>query len=453
MPSFDEFSIRAPRSTGDIILISSSKIFNLVYTISKSLNEPEGARRREKVLRNGNNPTVIDQRNATRLRVLEQIRTSGQISRIDIAASLQTSPATVTSATADLMAAGLIHETAGEASPDAAKRGRPRVLLELNANSNIIAGVKVARDVIMVMLVDFQGNELAQTQFRLTEPRMSAETLVVTIGRAVNEACETLGKTIADVSGIAIGLAGQVVAEQNFIYWSSSITENNVDLDPILSQQLPCPAFVENDANLVAKGEQLFGLGQGLQNFLVITIEHGVGLGIVLGGALYRGERGCGAEFGHTKVQLDGALCQCGQRGCLEAYVSDYALMREAVIAMQDDKPSSVADIRKSAEDGNPSAIAVLERASRMFGMGVSNLVNLFDPERIILSGRTSSIEHLCSEQVKEHIRNNVVQVDAPTPEILAHDWGGLMWAKGAAAYGIEQVSVLQVLEMNAHGA
>ena len=95
---------------------------------------------------------------------------------------------------------------------------------------------------------------------------------------------------------------------RNFVHWSSSITERNIDFSHLLSNELPCPAFVDNDANLVAKAEQLFGLGKGLKNFLVVTIEHGVGLGIVLDGKLYRGERGCGAEFGHTKVQLDGAL-------------------------------------------------------------------------------------------------------------------------------------------------
>ncbi len=78
--------------------------------------------------------------------------------------------------------------------------------------------------------------------------------------------------------------------------------------------------------------ELYFGEGKGIEDFLVVTVEAGVGLGIVLGGRIYRGTRGCGAEFGHMKVQIDGALCRCGQRGCLEAYVADYALLREAAL-------------------------------------------------------------------------------------------------------------------------
>ncbi len=351
------------------------------------------------------------------------------------------------------MSAGLIRETAGDSPADSGKRGRPRVLLELDPTSQVIAGLKIARDMILVMLVDFKGNEIKQSQYMLQDPRMPADTFVQEIRKAVEETCHQADLSLSDVSGISIGLAGMIDAERNFVYWSSSITENNVDFRPKLEAGLPCPAFIENDANLVAKAEQLFGLGRGHRNFLVVTIEHGVGLGIILNGKLHRGERGCGAEFGHTKVQLDGALCQCGQRGCLEAYVSEYALMREAVIAMQDSSPKSVSDIQKRADDGDIGAKSVLERASRMFGMGVSNLINLFDPEQIIVSGAKENIGHLCSDEVLERIKSNVVKVDAPLPEIKPHDWGDLMWAKGATAYGIEQVSILKVKEMASHAS
>src|SRR5690606_19716487 len=94
------------------------------------------------------------------------------------------------------------------------------------------------------------------------------------------------------------------------------------------------PVLIDNDANMVTLAELWFGAGRALNDFAVVTIEHGVGMGLVLNHRLYRGAMGQGMEIGHTKVQLDGALCRCGQRGCLEAYVADYALVREASTAL-----------------------------------------------------------------------------------------------------------------------
>jgi len=405
------------------------------------------------MLKSKASPVSLDQRNVTRLRVLEHIRTKGAVSRIDIASALQTSPATVTAATADLISAGLIKEIESETQSKSAKRGRPRVLLQLDGRSFLVAGLKIARQMISVILVDFEGNEVTSHNYALETARMSPDEFVVTIRNALEEACAKSDGSIQHLAGVSIGVAGLVDAKRNFVHWSSSLTERNVDFSQLLDKELPCPAFIENDANLVAKAEQLFGLGKGLTNFLVVTIEHGVGLGIVLNGKLFRGERGCGAEFGHTKVQLDGALCQCGQRGCLEAYVGGYALIREMTVTGHAGEIQSVSDIYDRASSGDERAISVLARAGQMFGLGISNLINLFDPECIIMSGAQMSFEHLCTDEVLTRIRTGVVKVDAPLPEIKVNHWGDQMWSKGAAAYGIEQVSILKVGELSANAS
>lgn len=395
----------------------------------------------------------LDQKDITRLRILECIRNAITISRTDIASKLQTSPATVTAATSDLISAGMIQEFEGETQGKDSRRGRPRVLLRLKPEAHLIAGLKVAREMISVVVQDFQGDEVTQHEMTLKHVQMAPDELALEIKRAVSAACRVIGKSITDLSGISVSIAGHVDATANFVHWSSSIIGRNIELGPIFARHFPCPAFIENDANLVAKAEQLFGEGRGIDNFLVVTIEHGVGLGIVLNGELYRGKRGCGAEFGHTKVQLDGALCQCGQRGCLEAYVGDYALIREINVAGSGAPSRRLDDIFSDAARGDAHAVAVLERAGQMFGMGLSNLINLFDPERIILSGTQTRFDHLHTDAVMERIRRGVVNVDAPLPEIRVHHWGDLMWAKGAAAYGLEQVSMLQVKDLARHAA
>ena len=177
----------------------------------------------------------------------------------------------------------------------------------------------------------------------------------------------------------------------------------------------------------------------------------------MINGQIYRGTRGCGAEFGHTKVQLEGALCRCGQRGCLEAYVADYALVREAAsIGFLDlDQPieNHVSRLLTAAKDGDPTAKTIVDRAGRMFALGLANLVNVFDPQLIILAGEQMQFDHLYAQDVLESIKNSIVQVDQSPPEVVIHRWDDLMWAKGAAGYaleGVEEAAVVQVTAQNA---
>jgi len=395
----------------------------------------------------------LDARALTRLRVLNCIREAGEASRTDIAAALRLSPATVTFVTSGLMAGGLIEEVAGQDAPDTARRGRPRVALRLTHGRFYIAGIKVAREVLSILILDFDGTELGLHNVPLVEPCMDPTDLVLTIRDGVTKACEALPGGVRALAGISIGLPGQINAAARFVHWSSSLTQRNTDLGPLLAAHLPCAAFVENDANLVAKAEQLFGEARGLSNFLVVTVEHGVGMGIVLDGQLLRGERGCGAEFGHTKIVLNGALCQCGQQGCVEAYVGSYALLRRAEEMLGAGAVPNVRSLVQLAATGNDAAQAVLDQAGQVFGLGLSNLINLFDPERIILAGASHRIAHLHSDEVLAQVRQNVVKVDAPLPDIRVHHWNDQMWARGAAAMGIEEVSALKVKELGKDAA
>jgi len=240
-----------------------------------------------------------------------------------------------------------------------------------------------------------------------------------------------------DLWGVGIGLAGIVDAAMGHVHWSPNLDARNVDLSAVMTRVLGVPAYLDNDANLVAVAEKRFGLGQGHDTFVVVTIEAGVGMGLVLGGEIYRGTRGCGAEFGHTKVQLEGALCRCGQRGCLEAYVADYALEREARTLLGPDctMPQLV-----QATATDPAAASIIDRAGRMFALGLANLVNVFDPSLIILAGEQVRFDHLYADTVLAEMRKSIVQVDAPPPDVVVHAQGEEMWARGAAAYALDHV-------------
>ena len=279
------------------------------------------------------------------------------------------------------------------------------------------------------------------------------DALATEIAIGLKALASNLGRKLGDISGVGVGISGVVDANDSLVYWSPSLNQRNVPFGEILSTCLGTPTYVDNDANLVAMAELVFGIGKDYSDFIVITIESGVGMGIVLDGQIYRGTRGCGAEFGHIKVQLEGALCRCGQRGCLEAYVADYALVREANsindLKLYSSTSQSVTAILEAARAGNTTANSVIERAGRVFAMGLANLVNIFDPELIILAGEQIQFDHLYADAVIDEMQKSIVKVDKPAPDVVVHKWDNLMWARGAAAYALNfvQDTAVEALE------
>lgn len=387
-----------------------------------------------------------DQKHAGRTTILAAIRKAGRIARVDLAQQTGISPPTVTALTAELISFGLIQEVA--ANQPSAGRGRPRVDLAVRGAALRVAGVKLTHRSASMVILDFAGHEVAD--FTTILPHSTAPTSVVVsaIASAVRAGADQAG---VGIDALGLGIQGVVDATRGFVYWSPSLDERNTPLGAMLAEALSLPVFVDNDANLVAMAEKHFGYGRGVSDFIVATIENGVGMGIVLGDEVYRGTRGCGAEFGHTKVELDGALCRCGQRGCLEAYVADYALLREAVVATGltgTGDANQLDALFAAAKNGDAIAQSIFLRAGRIFAMGLANIVNIFDPQLIILSGERMQYDYLYADEVIASIRNSIVQIDLPPPEVRIHKWGDQMWAKGAAAFAIEGAAKIALENM-----
>ena len=317
--------------------------------------------------------------------------------------------------------------------------------LKIRGAAHLVAGIKVSAHSAAVCFLDFEGNTTGSYETPLFAFSLSAQEMVDFIETTLRDACAANDLALEVLSGVGLGVAGIVDAESGLVYWSPTLSERNVKLRNLLSKVLPLPIFIDNDANLVTKAEQLFGEGKGVSDFIVITIEQGVGMGIVIDNQVYRGTRGCGAEFGHTKVHLDGALCRCGQRGCLEAYVADYALLREASILglsrEVSSAPERLNELFRAAKAGDDAAQSIFHRASRMFALGLANIINIFDPKLIILSGERMQLDYFYAQDVLDSVKSIVLQIDAPLPEVRIHKWGDLMWAKGAAAYAMDGIS------------
>ncbi|MDB2407462.1 ROK family transcriptional regulator [Jannaschia sp.] len=386
---------------------------------------------------------TMDQRRGGRARVLHAIRRAGRIARVDIARATGISAATVTALTAELLGEGLIERTQDDQASEAIRRGRPREALKIRGGARLVAGIKVSHRDFTVLLVDFEGTEIGVKEVARTETASPPEGLADAIVAATAAACAAHGRVLSEVSGICVGLAGHVDGARGHVHWSSALDRRGVDMAPLLAARAPCPVFLENDANLVAKAEQLFGRGRDVDDFVVVTVQHGIGLGVVLGGTLHRGARGCSGELGHTKVTIDGALCQCGQRGCLEAYAGGYGLRARAAEA---GLPEMDLDGLRAAERaGDPAVLRLLADARRYFALSLANLISILDPDLVILAVETDTVHPLCTPEVIDAVRRLSLSVDAPPTEISVHAWGDRMWAEGAAAYGIERVEALSV--------
>ncbi len=378
--------------------------------------------------------------------VLAAIRRLRRAARVDLARDTGISAATVTSITAELVAEGLVEEVL-DAAPEAGERGgargRPRVLLRLRPDAFLVGGAKISEDHITVTLMDFEGGEQLHHVARMPRGSATAAPVVGHLRDAVAESLRRLGRDFEALDCLGVGLPGFLEASRRLVHWSPCFRARDVDFGALLDAAFGCPVFLDNDANLAALAEQWFGYGRGVPEFLVVTIEHGVGIGIVLDHKLYRGGRGIGAEFGHTKVELDGALCRCGQRGCLEAYVADYALLREATTALdlgahQRDRQAELDALFAAAKAGDPMALSIFSRAGRMLGMALANLVNIFDPALIIFSGEQMRYDFLYGARVLDQMRDNALSLDRPPPQVRVHKWGDRLWAMGAAALAID---------------
>lgn len=392
-------------------------------------------------------PVRAESQRTLRQQVFNCVRASGLIARVQVAKDLGVSPASVTVAANELIEAGLIEEVTAAKDNDGPMRGRPAVMLGVRPGAYRVVGVKLSDRELSAVVMDFAGNMLAHVVIpRHPLPMSNAQALAVTLG-LIDNVCTRAGIARTDLAGVGIGMPGFVDVAAGEVLWSSVLNERNVPLAALLSKELGLAVLVDNDANLLALAELWFGAGRGLSDFAVVTIEHGVGMGFVMNHRIYRGAQRLGMELGHTKVQLDGALCRCGQRGCLEAYIADYALAREAATALnwvhRDGQPINVMleSLFDHAKAGNTTALSIFRRAGRYLAMGLSNVINMFDPALIILSGERMRYDYLYANETLAEMDHLTIATGRPRPPISVHAWGDLLWAQGAAALALDDLS------------
>lgn len=379
--------------------------------------------------------------------VFERIRSLGRVSRSDVARDLGVSPGSVTSAVTALMEAGLVREIPRAARDTATVRGRPPVDLSVVADARHVLGLNLRDGLISAVVTDFNGQVLADAERPVQTGARLLDAVLTDIAHLVDRMLGPLGMASDDLAAVGIGLPGFIDHDAGAVLWSPILRDRKVALGPVLATRLGMPVYLDNDVNLLALAELWFGMGRDLSSFAVVTIEHGVGMGLILDTALYRGARGMGLEIGHTTVQLDGALCRCGQRGCLEAYVADYALVREASTALEWDlqtaRPTeqTLEILYAQAKAGNEAARLIFERAGRYLSLGLANVIRVFDPELLLISGARLRYDLLYAEEVLSDMHRFSDRIGRGRTDVAINTWGDTVWARGGAALALSAVT------------
>jgi predicted NBD/HSP70 family sugar kinase len=373
--------------------------------------------------------------------VLQTIHLEGPISRIEIASRLRLSPAAVTSITADLIERGLIYE-ARQASSEGV--GRKAILLEVNYEQALVAGVKVSNVAITVALTNLNAEVLhAETR---SLPATEPEAVSNEIAQAFERLCSHAGKSIG---ALGVNLPGIVDSDQKSVRHSPLLGWNRVPLGDILEDRLGVPVLVENDVNALALAEAWYGHGREHESFLVLTLGRGVGLGIVLNGELYRGPNGGAGEIGHVLVDPRGPEARHAQRGTLESYISDEALLREARKRIEGFADgATVEQLVDHSRKGDPGALAIYSEAGQILGRAMSTLVNILAPSLIVLSGEGMRAADYLLPSAETELQRRSFGDLAERLRLVVDPWGDDAWARGAAGLAASRYLTAAAMSM-----
>lgn len=321
--------------------------------------------------------TVKDVRRGNSAMLLQSLFFGGPASRNDLCAATGLSPATVSTMTGDLLGDGIVVE-AGQVDSDG---GRPRVLLRVNPSYGFAIGVDVGETQVRVELFDLEMKEQARALYALRSARHDPELVARHILTGVGQVIADSGVSPSQVLGVGVGVPGIVEAGPEALVRAATFGWEAVPLGTMLRAGTPLPLHVDNGAKTMGQAELWFGSGRGAGDAIIVLMGSGVGGTIVIDGKIFRGASRAAGEIGHVKIVGGGRRCRCGGHGCLEAYVGAEAILERAGISA--DSADEEAALAALLATGSP----VLDETADLLGIGLSNLIHLFNPSRIVIGG------------------------------------------------------------------
>jgi N-acetylglucosamine repressor len=377
-------------------------------------------------------------RDLNRSIALNLIAGRGPISRTELARESGLPAATITRIAGDFVRAGLVTETGSEESSG----GRRPVLLTINPGAGHVVGVKLREDSMTVALCDLACTVVHYCEEPFAsgiQPYQAVEVISAAVEGCIAEA----EVSRAGVFGVGVGISGLIDSARGVCRYSAILGWSDVELGPALEFKLRMQVRIDNDVNTLAVAERHFGAGRDVQDFLLVTVGRGIGLGIVVGGEIYRGAHGGAGEFGHMTVDTsaDAPLCNCGKRGCLEAIASDYGILRAASGADPGHHvEDAMAAVLARARNGDTHVRAIFSRAGSALGVALANLVNIFEPALLLIGGEGLRAEELITEPMRATLPQHVFGRSGEDVTLAVRRTTEVEWARGAASLVLREV-------------
>ena len=392
-------------------------------------------------------------RDLNRCLVLSTVRNSEPISRIDIAKKLNLSPSAISNITNELISKEFIREIGPGSSQNL---GRKPTLLEVDPQTWYVVGIDFERITsIRVGIANLKGKLTAKTEGPVKDasPSQVVDLIAELIDRLINKVNIKRERII----GIGMGTPGLLDQKEGKVIYSVHLGWRNVSLRELVEKKTGALLIIDTDTNAPALAEQRYGAGKGTRDLIYITIGSGLGAGIIIDEQIYHGIDGTAGEFGHTIIDPNGPLCSCGNRGCLEALVTESSIMKQATEGINKGEATLINNlaqkqgnltpkiIYEAASKGDKFAIQIIQKTGYYLGLGLVNLVNLLNPEVIVIGGDISQVADILLKPVKEVVSSRALSAPAQRVKIIASHFGKDAGILGAATLFLE--SVFQIPE------
>jgi predicted NBD/HSP70 family sugar kinase len=364
-------------------------------------------------------------------RVAEALRARGPRTRAELVALTGLSRPTVTAGVADLTAAGLVTEQLSDAARPVG--GRPASVVRLTRAAGLAVGVDVGRRHVRAAVADLGHVGLAEHAEPLSADADDHPAQVLDLAAAlVDRVLAESGAHRDDVVGLGLGVPAPVTRDGRI--GSPPLLPAWAHLLPgvELSRRLDRPVRLDNDANLGALAEYVWGAGRGCADLVYVKIATGIGAGIVLDGRLYRGASGTAGELGHVTLDASGPVCRCGNRGCVELAAGGRALLDSARLSRPD--VSDLASLVREAADGDAGCRRLIIDAATQLGFALGGLVNLLNPQRIVLGGELGGAVDLMREPLQRGLGDTAMAAAVAAVEVVPGELGGRAAALGGVA-------------------
>ncbi len=358
--------------------------------------------------------------------VLQLIIEKEPISRADIAQVSGLHKATVSSLVNELLEEELIYES----GPGESSGGRRPVILHFNKVAGFAIGIDIGVNYVLSVLTDLKGNILIEKNQPL-EQTVYSEVMSI-VKNMIQLLIDEMPASRYGIVGIGVGVPG-IVNKEGAVLLAPNLGWKNVQLKTDLENEFRVPVMIENEANAGAVGEQQFGAGQDYQNIIYISAGIGIGVGIILNKVLYQGRNGFSGEMGHMIIDINGKLCNCGSRGCWEAYASENALLELA-----GKNTDSLEALIKRAENGDEAAKHLFGEIGQYLGFGINNIINTFNPDQVIIGNRLAMAKEWMEQPIRTIIENHTLSHHQKELQLDFSKLGKYSTVLGVSAFVVE---------------